>query len=70
MHIADVASLSIRGVPVYIYPTNPAKTAEYIVNDSESRMIFVGTQDQYDKLFRLFRIFMLMKIIAFRKEIN
>jgi long-chain acyl-CoA synthetase len=69
--IADVASLSIRGVPVYIYPTNPAKTAEYIVNDSESRMIFVGTQDQYDKVISFISASScLKKIIAFRKEIN
>ncbi len=69
--IADVASLSIRGVPVYIYPTNPAKTAEYIVNDSESRLIFVGTQDQYDKVISFISASScLKKIIAFGKEIN
>ena len=69
--IADVACLSIRGVPVYIYPTNPARTAEYIVNDSESKMIFVGTQDQYDKVVSFVSgSSCLKKIIAFRKEIN
>ena len=69
--IVDGASLSIRGVPVYIYPTNPAKTAEYIVNDSESRMIFVGTQDQYDKVISFISASScLKKIIAFQKEIN
>jgi long-chain acyl-CoA synthetase len=69
--IADIASLSIRGVPVYIYPTSPAKTAEYIVNDSESGMIFVGTQDQYDKVISFISgSSCLKKIIAFRKEIH
>jgi long-chain acyl-CoA synthetase len=69
--IVDIASLSIRGVPVYIYPTNPAKTAEYIVNDSESRMIFVGTQDQYDKVVSFIsESSCLKKIVAFRNEIN
>lgn len=69
--IADVACLSIRGVPVYIYPTSPARTAEYIVNDSDSRMIFVGTQDQYDKVISFISgSSCLKKIIAFRKEIN
>ena len=48
--IADIAALSIRGVPVYIYPTSTARQAEYIVNDSASRMIFAGTQEQYDKV--------------------
>jgi long-chain acyl-CoA synthetase len=69
--IADVASLSIRGVPVYIYPTSTAKTAEYIVNDSQSRVIFVGTQDQYDKVISFISTAScLKKIIAFRNEID
>jgi long-chain acyl-CoA synthetase len=48
--IVDVAALNIRGVPVYIYPTSTARQAAYIVNDSESRLIFVGSQEQYQKV--------------------
>ncbi|MBN1532826.1 MAG: long-chain fatty acid--CoA ligase [Spirochaetes bacterium] len=47
--IADVASLLIRAVPVAIYATDTAKQAEYIVNDSEISVLFVGDQDQYRK---------------------
>ncbi len=69
--IADVACLSIRGVPVYIYPTSAAKTAEYIVNDSQSRIIFVGTQDQYDKVVSFISAASCLKhIVAFRNEIS
>ena len=48
--IVDLAALNIRGVPVYIYPTSTAKQAAYIVNDSESCLVFAGTQEQYDKI--------------------
>ena len=47
--IADLAALSIRAVPVYIYPTSTPRQAEYIVNHSESRILLVGTQEQFDK---------------------
>ena len=48
--IVDVAALSIRGVPVYIYPASSVKNSRYIVQDSDSRLIFAGTQEQYDKI--------------------
>ncbi len=64
--ITDIASLSIRCVPVYIYPTSTAQQAEYIVNDSESQLIFVGGQDQYDNALRFFKASAwLKKIIVF-----
>jgi long-chain acyl-CoA synthetase len=47
--IADVAALSVRAVAVYIYPTSTPRQAAYIVNHSESRIVFVGTQEQFDK---------------------
>ena len=53
--IADVAALSLRAVPVYIYPTSTPKQAEYILDHSESRIVFVGTQEQFDKVAPLAR---------------
>jgi long-chain acyl-CoA synthetase len=52
--LVDIAALSIRCVPVFIYPTNTAGQAEYIVNDCEARIIFVGDQEQYDKAITFF----------------
>ena len=69
--ITDIAALSIRGVPVYIYPTSTAVQAEYIVDDSESQLIFVGGQEQYDNVLRFFKeSASLKKIIAFDRNIR
>lgn len=47
--IADLAILSIRSVVVPIYATNSKKEVEYIINDAEISLIFVGGQEEYDK---------------------
>src|SRR5512145_1767674 len=48
--IADFAILSIKAVSVPIYATNTAKQAEYIVDDADLKIVFVGDQVQYDKV--------------------
>jgi long-chain acyl-CoA synthetase len=68
--IIDVAALSIRCVPVYIYPTNTVSQAQYIVNDCEAQVVFVGGQEQYDKVSTFFMTSVsLKKIIAFDASI-
>ncbi len=69
--ILDIAALSIRCVPVFIYPTNTEFHAEYIVNDSESQIIFVGDQEQYDKVLTFFKESeYLKKIVALNPKIR
>jgi len=69
--ITDIAALGIRAVPVFIYATNTAGQAEYIVNDCQARLIFVGSQEQYDKAKTLFpKSDALKKIIAFDPNIR
>jgi len=48
--IADLAVLSCRAVSVPIYATNTQAQAEYIVNDAGLSTVFVGSQEQYDKI--------------------
>jgi len=69
--IVDIAALSIRCVPVFIYPTNTAGQAEYIVNDCEAQIIFVGDQEQYDKANIFFKNTpSLKKIVVFNPAIH
>jgi len=51
--IADVAIMSIRGVTVPIYATNSKNEVEYIVNDAEINLVFVGGQEEYDKALQI-----------------
>ncbi|WP_172279499.1 AMP-dependent synthetase/ligase [Chryseobacterium sp. LAM-KRS1] len=51
--VFDLASLSIGAVTVPIYSTNNAEQAEYIINDSQSKIVLVGNQAQYDACFEL-----------------
>lgn len=46
--ITDLAALQIRAVTVPIYATNTAKQAEYILNDGDVKILFVGDQEQLD----------------------
>ena len=48
--IADFAVMCARAVSVPIYATNTVKQAEYIVNEAEIKILFVGDQSHYDKV--------------------
>jgi long-chain acyl-CoA synthetase len=48
--IADFAVFALRGIAVPIYPTLIPKQIAYILNDSETRAIFVEDKVQYDKI--------------------
>ncbi len=51
--IFDLAALSIGAVTVPIYSTNNAEQAEYIINNSQAKIILVGNQVQYDASFEI-----------------
>jgi long-chain acyl-CoA synthetase len=48
--IADFAALSVGAVSVAIYATHTASDAEYLARDADLRLVFVGEQEQYDKV--------------------
>ena len=47
---ADIAILTAGGVTVTIFPTLSPKTVQYIINHSDSKMIFVENQKQLEKV--------------------
>jgi len=48
--VTDLATLSINAIDVPIYPTNSAKEASYILDNSEASVCFAGTREQLDKV--------------------
>ncbi|MFB6319866.1 AMP-dependent synthetase/ligase [Saccharicrinis sp. FJH54] len=48
--IADMAVFTVRGVSVPLYANSPEVQAEYILHETESRIVFVGEQEQYTKI--------------------
>ena len=48
--MADMAMLSVGAVDVPLYATITAKQAEYILSDSGSKIVFVGTEDHLKRV--------------------
>lgn len=69
--IADIATLQIRAITVPIYATNTAQQAEYILNDADVKILFVGEQEQYEQaLAVLHQCPQLQKIVAMKNSID
>ncbi len=62
--VADIAIMSIRAVTVPIYATNSKKEVEYIVNDAEINVIFVGCQEEYDNALEISKTNSYLKLIV------
>ncbi len=68
--VTDLAILSLGAVTVPIYSTNNESQAEYILNESECKMILVGNQEQYDAALNILNYKqILQKIIVAKKSI-
>lgn len=66
----DLAILSLGAITVPIYSTNNEEQSEYILNESECKMILVGNQEQYDAAYKIsHRNNKLEKIIVAKKSI-
>ena len=68
--VTDLAILSLGAVTVPIYATNNEQQAEYILNESECKIILVGNQEQYDAAFNILnRNQILKQVIVAKKSI-
>ncbi len=69
--IADIAIINSGGVTVPIYATNTAEQAEYILNETEARFVFVGDVEQYERVLQIFhKSKFLQKIIVFKNTVE
>ena len=48
--VVDYAILSVRAVSVPIHATNTARQAKYILDETEARVVFTGSQAHYDRV--------------------
>ena len=66
----DLAIMAIGAITVPIYATNHKDQVEYIINDSEAKIILVGDQGQYDFSYEILQKNPhLQQIIASKKSI-
>lgn len=69
----DFGAFGIRAVTVPFYATSSEQQIQYMIDDAQIRVLFVGEQDQYDKARRVFvHCHTLERIIIYdrRVEIN
>ena len=52
-HITDVASMSLGGATAAVYTTNSPEQVAYIVNHSDSKVAFVDTTEQLEKILKV-----------------
>ncbi|HFK5510085.1 TPA: long-chain fatty acid--CoA ligase [Elizabethkingia anophelis] len=64
----DLAILSLGAITVPIYSTNNAEQAEYIINDSQSKIILAGNQEQYNTCYELLQSNEYLKTIVVAKN--
>jgi len=51
--VADLATISVGAVSVPIYATNSPEESRYIIENSDSKMCFVGTREHMDKILQI-----------------
>jgi long-chain acyl-CoA synthetase len=62
--IADLAIMSIRAVTVPIYATCSTKEVDYVINDAEVSLLFVGNRHEYDQAYGLLESSSYLKLIV------
>lgn len=69
--ITDIGAMQIRAVAVPIYATNTAKQVEYILNDADVKIVFVGDQEQLDAVLEIaHNCPQLSKIVAMKSSLQ
>jgi long-chain acyl-CoA synthetase len=65
-HVIDVASMSVGGASAAVYVTNSPEQVAYIVGHSESKVAFVDTTEQLEKILKMrAELPLLQKVVVF-----
>ena len=68
--MVDMAAAHLRACAVPIYATNTADQAAYIINDANIRILFVGEQEQFDKIQQIKeKCPQLQQVVVFNEEL-
>ena len=62
--ITDCAIMRVRAVTIPIYATNSKKEVEYVINEAEVNLLFVGDQNEYDNAYELLETSKYLKLIV------
>lgn len=67
----DFGAYGIRAVSIPFYATSSETQIQYMINDAQVRVLFVGEQEQYDKALRVFTLCpSLERIIIFDESVR
>lgn len=67
----DFGAFGVRAVTVPFYATSSEQQIQYMIDDAQIRVLFVGEQDQYDKAQRVFsHCHSLERIIIYDNRVN
>lgn len=69
-HLLDLAALSTRGIVIPVYPTYLAEEVEYILNNSEAKILVLENEGQFQKILETQTKLPYLKSIVAIKEIS
>ena len=68
--VSDYAILSIGAVNVPIYPTQPVHQVEYILKESEPKLLFISTAQQMKRVNEALERFPDLRVVPFQEGVN
>lgn len=67
----DFGAYGVRAVSVPFYATSSEQQIQFMINDAQARILFVGEQEQYDKAHRVFALCpSLERIIVYDRSVR
>ena len=69
--ISDFALMNVRAVSIPIYSTDPVSSVSYIIKETDMKLVFVGEQEQYNKILQIVEeTGMALKIVVYDERVD